>query len=271
MNRSALAAGVAWAALAALTGSAAADIGVIGGLTREVTLQPAGSSEGRILLRNSGDEPQEVKVYPTDYLFYADGRVVYAEPGTIPRSSARWITIYPHQVTVPAGGSDSVSYVIQVPEDANLRGTYWSMVMVEPIVPEALELPKPEEGKVQIGIRTVTRYAVQMVVHIGDTGERKLRFAERQLLVQEGTRTLQLDVENVGERRLVPLLWAELYDQQGESIGRFEGGRLRTYPGCSARFRIDLSEVPAGKYKALVVADCGGDEVFGAQYDMELP
>jgi len=271
MKRSVLAAWVVGAALVALVGPAVAGVTVIGGLTRQVTLQPGGSAEGRILLYNNGDQPQEVKVYQTDYLFYADGKNVYGEPGSVARSSAPWITLFPQQVTVPAGGNDSVSYVIRVPQDEKLRGTYWSMVMVEPIAPETLEPPKPEEGKIKIGIRTVMRYAVQIVVNIGDTGERKLRFADRQILMQEGKRLLQLDIENVGERWLVPLLWVELYDPQGKSVGRFEGGRLRTYPGCSVRFRIDLHEVPAGQYKALVVADCGGDDVFGAQYDLELP
>ena len=53
-------------------------------------------------------------------------------------------------------------------------------------------------------------------------------------------------------------------------MGRFEAGRMGIYPGCSARFRIDLSGLPAGRYKAIVVADCGDENVFGAQYDLEF-
>ena len=36
------------------------------------------------------------------------------------------------------------------------------------------------------------------------------------------------------------------------------------------RFKIDLSPVPEGTYKALVVADCGGDSLFGATYTLQL-
>ena len=248
----------------------AAPVSVVGGLTREATLQPGAKTEGRIVLRNSTDQPQEVKVYQTDYLFWADGRNQYGEPGSTPRSNARWIVHTPQQLTVPPRATESVYYTIQVPAQEDLRGTYWSMLMVEPISAETLEPPKPEEGKVTIGIRSVMRYAIQIVTHIGDTGTRDLKFADKQLLVEEGKPTLRLDLENTGERWLRPLIWAELYDQQGLSLGRFEGGRFRIYPGCSVRYHIDLSEVPAGKYRALIVADNGDEYVFGAQYDLDL-
>jgi hypothetical protein len=33
---------------------------------------------------------------------------------------------------------------------------------------------------------------------------------------------------------------------------------------------VDLSDVPAGKYTAMVVMDTGGEYVTGAQYALEL-
>jgi len=81
---------------------------------------------------------------------------------------------------------------------------------------------------------------------------------------------LQLDLENTGQRYLRLLVWAELYDEQGTSVGRFQAGRRGVYPGCSTRFHADLSQVPPGKYNALVVADNGDEYVFGARYDLEI-
>ena len=131
-------AGTAWAG----------PVSVIGGLTREATLQPGGRTEGRIILRNNSNEPQEVKVYQTDYLFWADGRNEYGEPGSTPRSNARWIVHSPQQLTLPPKGTESVDYALQVPAQEGLSGTYWSVLMVEPIAAETLEPPKAEEGKV---------------------------------------------------------------------------------------------------------------------------
>ena len=121
-----------------------------------------------------------------------------------------------------------------------------------------------------MGLQTTTRFAVQVVSEIGSTGTEELKVLEKSLVVNKGKTTLQLDVANSGERVQIPALWAELYNAEGVSLGRFEGGRWRIYPGCSARYKVDLTGVPAGKYTAMVVLDTGGDYVTGAQYVLEL-
>ncbi|MBI2298715.1 MAG: hypothetical protein HYU66_07155 [Armatimonadetes bacterium] len=250
---------------------ARAGISVVGGLSRESVVRPGARTEGRIVLRNTGSETQQVRVFQTDYRFTCDGRNDYGEPGSTPRSNARWLALTPSQLTVPAGATESAYYTLHVPDDPTLTGTYWSIVMVEPIPGQALEPPRPDEGKAKLGLQSVVRYGIQIVTHIADTGTRALRFVDRQLVAtQAGQRILQMDAESTGERWLVPLLWAELYDAQGALVGRFEGGKYRIYPGCSVRYRVDLTGVPPGHYKALVVADNGDDHVFGAQYELDL-
>ena len=249
-----------------------AGINVLGGLSRELVVQPGARSEGRILLRNSDDRAHQVRIYQTDYRFWSDGRSEYAEPGTTPRSNATWLTITPSQVSVPAGATEAVYYSVSVPDSADLSGTYWSIVMVEPVPFESGSAAPVDTDQDTIGLQAVVRYGVQIVTSIGDTGARKLRFIGRQLVATEaGRHILQLDAECVGERWLVPLVWTELYDQSGALVGRFEGGKRRIYQDCSVRYQIDLTDVPAGHYKALVVADNGDDNVFGAQYELELP
>jgi hypothetical protein len=249
---------------------AAGDVCLVGGLAREVTLEPGGKSEGRIILQNRAEEPQDIKVYQTDYLFYADGRNVYGEPGSVPRSNSSWITFSPSQFVIPPKETRSVYYTIQVPPTKDLAGTFWSMLMIEPQSAAAPQTQSPEETKAEVSVRTVLRYGIQVVTDIGEMGTREMRFADRRLVVDGEKRTLELDIENTGERWLRPMVWAELYDEHGVSIGRFDGGRLRLYPGCSARFAIDLSQVPPGPYQALVVADNGDENVFGAQYKLEI-
>ena len=93
---------------------------------------------------------------------------------------------------------------------------------------------------------------------------------ESWLLNEANKHVLLVDVENVGERLLRPFVWAELYDSEGMVVGTFEGDRFRTYPGTSVRYRIDVSDVPEGSYKALVVADCGEEDAFGIQYSITI-
>ncbi len=249
-----------------------AGVTLIGGLSYEKKAQIGETYQGTILLNNHGDEPQEVRIYQTDYLFFCDGTNKYDEPGKIERSNANWITFSPHRLTIPPRQISTVNYTIEVPNDKPLVGTYWSMLMVEILGkgdPEAML--KPEKDKIQMGIMQVTRYGVQIVTQVDNTGTRKLKFIGTKLLAKEGGgRFLQIDVENIGERWLRPEVWLELYNEEGRYIGKFEGTRMRIYPGTSIRQRIDLSDVPSGKYKTLVVADCGGDYVFGAQYTLKF-
>jgi len=259
--------------LLAANAALAGPVSVLGRLTRQATLQPGGKSEGTIVLRNNTDEPREVRVYQTDYLFYADGRNIYGEPGSVARSNSSWIAFAPRQVVVAAKATSSVHYTIQVPQEPGLAGTYWSMLMVEPLAEGSLDPPEPEKGKLKVGIRTVIRYGIQFVTHIADSGKSDIRFRDKRLLINDGKQILQLDIQNTGESWLRPLVWAQLYDEHGASMGRFDAGRLRLYPGCSARFRIDLSELsqlPAGNYTALIVADNGDEHVFGAQYKLHI-
>jgi hypothetical protein len=242
-----------------------AGIRVIGGLTREMTLQPGDRVQSKILLQNQSDRPQQVKVFQTDYLFYASGVNDYGKPGSGPRSNATWISFAPRLITLSGRELLPIDYIVQVPQKPELAGTYWSLLMIEPIAAEKLE-PKPGA----VGIDTVLRYAVQIVTNIGQTGTRALQFKDRRLALEGAPPRLQIDVENTGERWLRPLLWAEFYDHTGADLGRFPAQQLRIYPGCSARFQFELSSLPHGDYTALVVGDNGDEYVFGARYEFTL-
>ncbi|MHB0937188.1 MAG: hypothetical protein ACYDCO_03110 [Armatimonadota bacterium] len=251
----------------------AAEVGnitVINGLVHDATLKPGGRIEGRILVRNTGTAPQEVKAHLTDYRFYADGRNLYGDPGKNPRTNAGWITFSPSQFIVPPQEMVAVEYIIEVSRESNLTGTYWSMMMIEPIPSESLAPPAEEKGKIRVAVQTIMRYGIQMITTIADTGKSSIQFIGQQLLKKDDKLQLVLDIEDTGERTLVPLVWMELFDAEGKSLGRFEGGKGRMYPGCSNRFCINLPLLSPGVYTALVVADNGDDHVFGAKFTLEI-
>ena len=89
-------------------------------------------------------------------------------------------------------------------------------------------------------------------------------------MAAEGKRAFLLDIGNDGERLMVPMMTVELFDAQGATVGRFDAGRARIYPGCSVRAKADLTDVPPGKYTAMVLLDSGDAQVMGAQYDIKI-
>lgn len=142
------------------------------------------------------------------------------------------------------------------------------MMMVEEIPKSSPENRENKAEQFNLGVLQVMRHGVQIVTHIGDSGQGLLNIIESQLINEDGEVYLQIDAENNGTRWLRPVFWIDLYDLEGSSAGKFEGIQYRIYPGTSVRYKIDFSQVPAGTYKALAIADCGNDEVFGINYTL---
>ena len=251
-------------------GACQAGVAVIGGLSRVSNGLPGDEIEHEIVLRNNEDIDMLVHVYPTDYVFFADGRSVYGEPGTMERSNAGWFALSTEWINVPAQSEITVYYRGRLPAGESLSGTYWSMLMVEPQAPAAVQAISDQRGKPGVSVSTEIRYGVQIITQVGESGAPDLRFIDRRLFGDGGRRMLQLDVENAGTKWVYPITWVELYDEQGSLVGRFESSQKRIFPGCSVRHEFDLSEVAEGKYTALVIIDNTDEYVFGAQYSLEM-
>jgi hypothetical protein len=246
-------------------------VAVVSDPVAEQTATPAESYTGVLRLRNTAGEAYTAKIYQKDYLFHADGSNVFGSPGTDPRSNARWVSFSPDQVTIAPGQTVIVQYTVRVPDaDAGLSGTYWSLLMVETLsggAPESAEYSS--RRKSQVGLRTTTRYATQIATHVNG-GEIAMGFSN---LVAEAARgdhpaLLALDVSNTSERAVRPRMSLELYSQRGELVQKASQSRGLVYPGTSFRQAFVLGPLAPGRYKAIVLGDAGGDEIFGGQYDV---
>ena len=243
-----------------------AQIAVVGSTVEEHTAAPGQSYEGTILIRNLTAQPQSVKVYQTDYRFFADGTSHFDSAATTPRSNASWIKPSASNIIIPPNGEVTLGYAIAVPAIDTLRGTYWSALMIEgaPTMP-------PAAANKQVGLGAIVRYAVQLATHLPATGSRKVAFANQTLSADSaGHKIVELEVENIGDRGYRPSIWVELYDSTGALRGRREQQRGLLYPGTSLKQRFVFDTLPAGTYKAVIFADTGDDSVFAAQYKLQF-
>ncbi|MGB2983332.1 MAG: hypothetical protein WBC63_05655 [Candidatus Bipolaricaulia bacterium] len=253
-------------AVALGTLATAGQIAVQGSLTHEYTVGLGEVVEGTITVQNTSEEPVAVSIDQRDYLFFADGTNDYGEPGSQTRSNALWMRFaLPQRLTVPPGESAVVHYWIDVPDDSGLVGTYWSILLIAPIHEESSD----QDSTATIGLRAVFQYGLQIVTHIGQTGRAEVSLDGVQLLESPDGTVLQVDLGNPGERWLRPEVWVELYDEEGQLAGRFESKRQRIFPGTSVRHHLVL-DVSTGTYKALIVFDNGDENVWGAQYTLDL-
>jgi len=247
-----------------------AQVGIVNGMTHEKECKPGEAVERIILLRNNGPAPETVRLYQTDYAFNHLGQSSYDAPGKSARSNASWITLSPNQLTIPGLTNAEVRFKVKVPDRADLVGTYWSVIMVEPVPQAAPTKDVASKDQIKFGVTQTMRYAVQVVINIGGTGARKLKFVNVELVQENDRKLLQVDVENVGDRWLRPASYVELYTGLGAPAGKFEGERLRIYPGTSVRFTFDMSRVKDGAYRALIVLDNKDSSVYGAQYTLNF-
>jgi hypothetical protein len=252
-------------AIAFISGPLDAQIAV-GNNVEEHTAFLGDNYVGTIQVRNMTTEPQPVRIYQTDYTFFADGTSHFDPMGSVPRSNAKWITPSTSSIIVPPLGEMTVGYTVRVPLGDSLAGTYWSMIMFE----SALNAGGPKV-KGQLAIGSIMRYSVQIATHVGASGSRKISLSKQSVFATpDGSRSLELEVTNVGERGYRPLLWIELYDDKGKFQAKSQQQRGLLYPGTSVKQRFDLGKIGAGNYKAVVFADTGDDAVFAAQYRLHF-
>jgi hypothetical protein len=260
-------------ALAALVGlfpgRATAQIAVVGSTVEERVSAPGETYLGTIVVRNLTTRDQPVRIYQSDYLFYADGTSHFEDPGSTKQSNAKWITPTVRSLLVPPMSEMTVSYTVKVPASDSLVGTFWSTIMVEGAPTEA---GRSSGGRPQVGVGAVVRYAVQVATHIRTSGSRKVTFANAKFLTDTttGQQSFELEVQNAGERAYRPALWIEVYDDQGalKANARQERGLL--YPGTSLKQVFQLGKLPVGTYRAVVFADSGEDSVFASQFTLKF-
>ena len=259
---------VSAAAALAAPARALAQIAVVGSTIEERTAAAGETYTGTILVRNLTQQDQPVRIYQTDYLFFADGTSHFDTIGTARRSNGRWVTPTVRSLLVAPGSEMTVTYTVKVPANDSLVGTYWSAIMVEGAPTEA---GRSSGGRPQVGIGAVVRYAVQVATHIRNAGSRRVSFAHSRFLTNaDGTQSFELEVKNEGERAYRPALWIEVYDEQGtlRASARQERGLL--YPGTSLKQTFALGRLAPGNYRAIVFADSGEDTVFASQFTLRF-
>lgn len=240
------------------------------GLSYENATFPGGCLEGCIPLRNNCGKPLKVKITHVDYHFNAKGENFFDPLGSVDRSNGLWMSLnIPTFLEIAPHSISNIRYKIKVPPNPSLEGSYWSVLLVQP--QDQLEENWNTSALNHVGIRTVVQYGVHIITNVGSNGKAELKVLHKEIHAEGCEKWLTLDVENCGSLWVDPAVWLQLFDSKGCNLGRYKGDTNRLYPKCSARYRIDLSSVPPGSYKSLLVLDYGGNGVFGAKYDLEIP
>lgn len=238
---------------------------VLNGLTHEHTVDQGETFKGIIEVQNTANIERHVKAYQRDYLFDYTGESKHDVPGTVSRSNSGWITFNPELFVLGPGEKTTIEYEIKVPMGDSLTGTFWSVIMVEGIIP-----PDTTKSGKGVTINTAIRYAVQIVTNIGNSGTSDLQFLGLNLFKNDKVNILDVILQNTGERQLKPEISFEIFDEKGISAGIFKSERRKTFPGTSIKTSLPLEGIKPGKYAGVLVADCDENHVFGTNFSFEI-
>lgn len=221
---------------------------------------------GELSVMNVGEETEIIRLTQKDYLFYATGKDMYPEAGYVDRSNASWIQFSLDEFSVGPGEKKSVPYMVRVPNDATLCGSYWSAIMVQTITDTALNTENEGTAK----INTALRFALQVVTNITNTGSGSVAFQNPKHHMNKDEFAFSVDIENTGETYFTLNSTAIVYSKTGGYVGTFTGNKKICYPGTSVKLTVNIPELEAGDYQVQFVADGGGDNIFGALYGLKI-
>lgn len=233
-----------------------------GELSHEYSTQAGQQLSGRLELQNNGTEAIEVILTQEDSAPEGDTR-------PHPRSNRDWIQLAQDRVWLEPGSTQQIRYTIAVPAGLG-EGTYWSGISVEPVQAETKTRPAPV-GQVRFGIKQKIRYTVSVLTHLGQ-GTGKIVFGKPLIRqAKDGSKQLALKLANQGLFHSRPTVALEVFDSRGQSMGSWQGNKRGLYPGASKTFEIALHNLPAGHYKALLVAeDSNSGRTYGVDMNLNL-
>jgi hypothetical protein len=241
---------------------------LIGGYTHDYNLVAGGQARGALSLRNIGRQAVEIKLYTEDIQNGQRYR----------RSNRKWVRLSTNRLIIPAGATRKVTYTIKAPR-GNLRGTYWSALIVEPVSKNSVESDrkrrvKTNSGKkITVSINQVIRHAITLVTEFPG-GKANIAFSAPKMGRDPKTkkRSFSLMVRNTGTAWVGKGVrsWIDVYNSQGVLVGKFEGERKGLFPGVSKRFSVDISRLRPGQYKGLFAIAPLNGKMFGANVNIRI-
>ncbi len=244
-----------------------AGIVVLNGLTHSYKIENGKVYKGKIAIENTSSNPQNVKLFLQDFTYHADGTLNYTELHTNNRTNGNWIKLNTNLVTLKGKEKTEVFYEITVPNQALDPGSYWSVIIVEPV-----DDIKPSDNKPGVNITSVVRYAIQVITDI-ETEKAKpdLKFENVKVEKEEGKQTVKIAIANNGNLYCRPTASIELYHRKtGKKIGTFSSLTMGLLPTTSKTFPIEISKVPPDQYTATIMATDEEENAFAINVELEV-
>lgn len=244
-----------------------ANIVILNGLSHNHKVENGQVYKGKISIENIGNQPQSVKLFLQDFTYQSDGSIHYTAPNTNIKTNTNWIKLNTNLITLKAKEKTEIFYEITIPKQITDFGSYWSVVIVEPV-----ENIKPSNDKQGINITSVVRYAIQIITDVdSEKAKPDLKFEDLKIEKEEGRQILKIAIVNKGNLYCKPIATVEIYNiKSGEKLGTFSSLAMGLLPQTSKSFYVDISKMPPNKYNAVLIATDEDENAFALNVELEV-
>ncbi|NKI25208.1 hypothetical protein HCG49_01365 [Arenibacter sp. 6A1] len=249
-----------------LANLAFSNITILNGLTHTYTGRSGQVISGEVILINGSSEEERVTFELNDAIFYCDAPRIFTNEETHPKSSNDWFKAELMDLVLNPKEKYVYRFTITIPNDQQLRGSYWTVLMVN------AEKPIKEETLTDnIGLNTKMRYAVGLLTHVNDFDAVNLEFNDMQLGKKTENTNANMDIKLQNHSLFIEevLLSLEVYDKNGVKVYEGKSTRKKIFPGACASFNLDISTVPEGDYECVLIADAR-EEYIGTNISLQL-
>lgn len=251
-----------------------------GGLSHEYTVTPGGQLTGILELRNTDNMPAEIKVYQEDVKIQENGypQFIQSTGGAAHnRSNITWVSLNTDRITLAPKEKRTVTYTLKVPNNSSMTGTYWSMLVLEPVSNKSRESQLHQnipEDQPTLTVSQKMRYAVQVLTHMGGSNSQgaNLSFVSPKIeSTNLGKRVLNFKIKNTGDRYSRPNVWLDVFSREGKKVKRIAADMRGLFAGENDDFQIDLDDLKPDQYKCLLAAeDHSTGQIFGSDINLTI-
>ena len=228
----------------------------------EVFLDPSprGARVASFTVTNEGSAPVQVSIYLGDWERREDGEHSFPPNGTLPRSCARYLQVFPLSLRLPPGARQAVR-LAQSGADS-LKSACWSIAFVETNAPAA------GSGR---QISYVTRLGVKIyLIPPGLTKEGEVEGMAVQR-ADSGGRRIAITFHATGG---MPL-WVHgtlEYRRTDNSVAATDSiPEFPVLPDARRRITAPVHQLAPGRYLVLALLDYSGSEIAAGQIPLDVP
>ena len=207
-----------------------------------LSIKPAETAVGSIIVHNTSDRNLPLKAYWEDFLYQPpySGEKKFLPVGTTQYSCGRWVNFSPQEFTLPPYGEKKIEYVVSPPKD--IKGGYYGVLFFE---------NAESEMKKVTGIQIVTRVGSLFFLESSD----KIKKAKLENFSFEGDE-LKGSFTNTGNVILIPHGVFYIMNEENVVGDRGEIKNMYLPPEETAAFSLTVAKnLSPGKYTIVITFD----------------